>query len=188
MAQQATSDQQLWAAIQNSEREALNQLFRRYYDVLVRYASVILRDTPEIEEAVSDVFLNMWQKAPHLEVPLNVKAYLYASVRHEALRRAHQLRSPLAASLDAVRHQPVADEPLGLEYKELEATIAGAIEKLPVRCREVFVLSRFHQMKHKDISKLCDVSEKTIESHISRALADIRSAIAKYFSEPTFRV
>lgn len=187
MAQQTPSDQQLWIAIKHSHRAALDQLFRRHYDVLVRYATVILGNGPDVEEAVSDVFLNVWQKAAHLEVPLNVKAYLYAAVRHEGLRRAHRLRLTKAEPLEVVRHRAAAEDHATIEYRELEAIIGHAIENLPTRCREVFVLSRFHQMKHKDISKLCEVSERTVENHIGRALVEIRSAMSKYFSEPTIR-
>jgi len=128
---------------------------------------------------VHDVFVSVWEKFDTLAPDLNYKSYLYTAVRNRCLNviRDHKKFVPI----DAVDDQP-ASEGSSIETKELETEIALAIQSLPDKCRQVFEKSRLEGLKYAQIAKEMNISVKTVEAQMSKALRVLRQHLAEFLS------
>lgn len=157
-------------------------LFRTYYEPLCNYAYSFLRDKEDAEEVVQSTFLLVWEKHQALEIHTSVKSYLYAMVRnaclnvlkHEKIRQRHAAEEIAMAerSYDSIEHTVAGNE---LEYR-----IREAVEQLPEQCRMVFKLSRFEELKYAEIAEQLNISVKTVENHMGKALRIMRERLKDY--------
>lgn len=166
---------------------AFKQLFDRYYQKLFHLALYFLRTRELAEEAVSDVFYIIWKKRATLPAIEQIEYYLYTAVKNQALHyiRRTLLPEPVPLELYQIQWLPDSNNPelafLDQEYCEL---IQEAILSLPVKCREVFRLVLSDKLKHKEIARLLDISEKTVEAHVSTAYKKIALYVNKKYSHP----
>lgn len=171
--EQAT-DIVLFQRIRHDDRLALNTLFETYYQQLCRFACSCSLTPEQAEEVVSDVFFVLWKNRERLDIHSNVRGYLYRCVRNAALEVFRQTRPEVALT---AQHdiQDVTMPDSDLEYRELDAQIEKAIDSLPERCRQVFVMNRFDSFTYKEIAFALGLSEKTVEHHMVKALDIMRS-------------
>ena len=161
---------------------AFEMLFRTYYQPLCRYAYSFLQDKEGAEEIVQSTFLMVWEKRDTLAIRTSVKPYLYAMVRnaclnvlkHEKIKQKHAGEELAVAdrSYDSVSQMVASNE---LEYK-----IKAALERLPEQCRMVFKLSRFEELKYAEIAEQLNISVKTVENHMGKALKIMREQLKDY--------
>ena len=165
--------------IQDDDRLALNTLFAEYYQKLCGFAYTFLRNQEEAEECVADVFVNIWKSRKSLFIEKSVKAYLYTCVRNAVLA-AIKKRNPLMDSIDALMVSPEYTNNTEQEilHAELQHEIEIAVESLPPRCKQVFLMSRIESLSYKTISEILGISEKTVENHLVKALAILRTSLA----------
>lgn len=157
-------------------------LFRTYYEPLCNYAYSFLRDKEDAEEVVQSTFLLVWEKRETLEIRTSLKSYLYAMVRnaclnvlkHQKIRQRHEEEETALAerSRDAIAHTVAGNE--------LEQRIQEAVEQLPEQCRMVFKLSRFEELKYSEIAEQLNISVKTVENHMGKALRIMRERLKEY--------
>jgi len=167
---------------------AFEALFRRYHIELRKRAQRVLGSRALAEDVVQDVFLAVWTARERLRITTSVGAYLHRSVRNAALRRAAST-SAAVLSLDEL-HEPgrsparplVATGPSPLEHAEhalLVDDLEHATAALPPRAREVFTLSRRDQLSNREIAQRLNLSTKTVEMHLTRALVALRSMLRR---------
>ncbi len=177
------SDIILFRQIQANDRLALNTLFAQHYEKLCRFANTYLRQPPEAEEIVADVFVYLWKNRHQLSIEKNLKSYLYISVRHAALA-ALKKQQPLYEDIDDILLETdfadVATPEQTLVHKELQQHIDLAIGALPHRCKQVFMMSRFDDLTYREIAEILNISENTVENHLVRALGHLRKALKQY--------
>lgn len=135
-----------------------------------------------MEELVQDVLINLWNKAPSLDLNGNVQAYLFATLRNKVLHalRSRMLAARRTAPLEAARQEipePDCDGAALLQAKELEQTLQTIIDDLSPQCREAFTLSRFEQLSYKSIAQRMNISVNTVEKHIGKALHILRERL-----------
>nr|WP_302180095.1 RNA polymerase sigma-70 factor [Chryseosolibacter indicus] len=171
-------------------RSAFNQLFLRYYSRLCSFASFIVRDEAASEEVVSEVLLNIWKNRKTIHIQSSVRAYLFTCVRNEALRAVKQKNMILIKPEDDAL-QTLSDDydpHESLEFQELENNVHFVIGSLPEKCKQFFMLSRFDGLKYSEIAQLYNVSEKTVENQIIKALKILRERILetpkRHFTSP----
>ena len=134
------------------ETAAFRELFDRYYAPLCRFAAYWLRDRTSAEEIVLDTFTHIWQHAAELHILTSVRAYLFRAVRNRALNRLRDER------------------PAGISIEGPE---------LPDRCREVFRKSREEGLSNAAIADQMQISVKTVEAQITKALRRIRETLLR---------
>ena len=177
------SDIILFRQIQANDRLALNTLFAQHYEKLCRFANTYLRQPPEAEEIVADVFVYLWKNRHQLSIEKNLKSYLYISVRHAALA-ALKKQQPWYEDIDDILLETdfadVATPEQTLVHKELQQHIDLAIGALPHRCKQVFMMSRFDDLTYREIAEILNISENTVENHLVRALGHLRKALKQY--------
>lgn len=161
---------------------AFEMLFRMHYQPLCRYAYSFLQDREEAEEAVQSTFLALWEKKETLSVRTSAKSYLYAMVRnaclnfikHGKIRQRYEGEEMVQAerSRDSVTQTVTSNE--------LAERISVALEELPEQCRLVFKLSRFEELKYAEIAGHLNISVKTVENHMGRALRLLRDKLKDF--------
>lgn len=168
-----------------SDRSAYEAVFREMYEPLVRYTTSITRSTATASDIVQDVFVRLWEKRDSLDPSQSLEAYLYRAVRNRAynLHRNRRTRSG--------KEEDIQDEPVGhlskppspddaVDARDLEDRLHDWIADLPDRQREALELSRFRGLSHEDVAGIMDISPRTVNNHIVRALRSLRERIRTY--------
>lgn len=160
---------------------AFEQLFKRYYAPLVVYASKYVSGTDVAREIVQDFFVRLYEKRHSLSIDVSVKSYLYRSVYNSCINYINQrnIQDKHLKSIDIERNE---EENLENEIfsVELQNKIAEVIEELPAKCRMVFKMNRIEGMKNEEIAIKLNLSKRTVETQISKALKILRKKLAEY--------
>ena len=161
--------------LQNGDPYAFEILYVNYYNDLCFFLSRICKDNAICKDLVQEVFLNIWKKRHVLKITTSLKSYLYKSVYNQYLQylRDQKKQKNLLETLkaEAVLEYYITDTSQDdIKIKKLKS----AIEKLPPRCKEAFILSKVEDRKYKEIAFLMGISTKTVEIHVSKALGLLR--------------
>lgn len=157
-------------------------IFRTFYKPLCSYAYSFLQDKDEAEEVVQSTFISAWEKREGIDIQVSLKSYLYRMVRnsclnvikHEKVKRQHAAHE--IAGGEPV-HESVAQTVLS---SELEGRIVEAMKALPEQCRLVFQLSRFEELRYAEIAEQLNISVKTVENQMGKALKIMREQLKDY--------
>ncbi|MHB2033381.1 MAG: RNA polymerase sigma-70 factor [Gemmatimonadaceae bacterium] len=176
-------DDDLILRIRAGDEQAFDALVRQYYNGLCIFAARITKSDAVAEELVQDVLLRIWQQHGEWAVSGNLGAYLYVGVRNAALnsaRREHLLhrwqeRATAGDEHIGVGRMPEADEEV--RTAELADAIERAIQELPPRCRQVFVLRRQHHLSCIEVARVMEISPKTVEIQMGIALKALRKKL-----------
>ena len=157
-------------------------LFNSYYHSLTAYAYKIVDDHQGAEDIVQDVFMALWIKKDIFDFEEPIQPYLYKAVHNRSLNYL-KTQSPLilVSDIATMLHQEIiqSNQEDSLLLKEISEEIRDFVESLPNQCKNVFKLSRLSNLKHKEIAVYLNISEKTVESHIRKALNDLRTHLKK---------
>lgn len=173
---------QLITTLRAGDIAAFEMLFRTYYKSLCNYAYTFIRDREEAEEVVQSAFTNVWEKRDSLSIHTGVKPYLYAMVRNACLNQIkhEKIKQQHAAIVIADGERSAESVSRTVEASELEHRILEAMSKLPEQCRLVFKLSRFEDLKYAEIAEQLNISVKTVENQMGKALRVMREQLKDY--------
>jgi len=163
------------------DAKAFECLFKRYYPRLTIFANRFLNDIAASEEIVSDIFVVLWEQRQDINFTGTVSSYLFKSVQNRCLNYLkHQKIENLYVSYlereQLLNETTFAAESVYLE-KEMALQINAALQNLPEKCREIFMMSRFEHLKYKDIASKLNLSPKTVERQIGIALDKLRLSL-----------
>lgn len=162
----------------------INQLFRLYSKPLFYYACKFVDEDPA-KDIVQDVFLKLWDDRS-IQVNESLNGLLFTMVRNKCLQliEKEKVRAGYAnRALLALREQEIQyyeGESHSIIQKELMQQLEEAINRLPDKCREVFILSRYHDKKNREIAEELGISVKAVEKQITKALHSIRKDLKDY--------
>jgi RNA polymerase sigma-70 factor, ECF subfamily len=164
------------------EKTVFEQLFKEHYKPLCSYANTILKDIDLAEEMVQNMFVKLWEKRQMLNITVSVKSYLFRSVHNVCLNNIkHEKIKQVYKEYNAEQYRNNFESATQKIYgKELEAGIYKAIEKLPQQCKLIFKMSRFEELKYKEIAETLEISVKTVENQMSKALKIMREELVDF--------
>ena len=184
----SASLEELCRRLKASDAKAFEQLFRLMREGLVRYVRSIIANDTIAHDLVQDVFVYLWGLREGLDPSRSLKAYLYSMARNRAFRFMRDERTH--AEKHAILKQQMAAQTLeadtpdaGFEADVLTQRLHVWIGELPGRQREALLLSRFHALSHREVAAVMDVSPRTVNNHIMRALEQLQERIQAF--EPT---
>jgi RNA polymerase sigma-70 factor (family 1) len=170
------------------DAEAFKQLFDTYFDRLYRYAYRYLQSAEESQDLVHDVFLQIWRQRRRIGLEQDLRSYLYATARNQALNRLkhrkveHRFLERRAAAMAAGEGTgPTPTPEQAMEDVERAAALQRAIDTLPRRQREVLQLRWQNQLSYVEVAALLHISPKTVAVHLARAFDHLRQALPRFF-------
>lgn len=169
-------------ALKEGDETAFEMIFKSYYEPLCNYAFTFILDRDEAEEIVQATFLNVWEKRGTITIETSLKAYLYRAVRnsclntikHAIIKRKHAAETMFVSDKS---HEAVSQSVIS---SELDQKIGDALLVLPEQCRLVFKMSRFEELKYAEIAEQLNISIKTVENQIGKALKIMREELKEY--------
>lgn len=176
-----SQDRSLMERIHAGDAAALDEALHRYWRPLVSYASRYLSDRDAAEDIVQEAMLRLWEHRRKWSPSDRLRGMLYRMVRNLAINelKKREVRRAWAES-PAHHHSPpqATLTPLDLTVRsELRRTIERAIDELPARRREVFILSRYHGHSYREIAELMGISSQTVANQMSAALDYLRQRL-----------
>lgn len=168
----------------------INQLFRQYSKPLFYYACKFVDEEPA-KDIIQDIFLKLWNNRT-IEVTESISGLLFTMVRNKCLQQLEKEKVRAGYLSNAklkLREEELlyyTEEHISIIQVELQNKLDDAIKKLPEKCREVFLLSRFQDKKNKEIAEELGISIKSVEKHITKALHLIRTELKDYL--PLFMI
>ncbi|WP_207535232.1 RNA polymerase sigma-70 factor [Desertivirga arenae] len=164
-----------------SDEKAFEALFKTYYARLIFFANRFVNDEDVSREMVSEVFTRLWEERNSLSIKTSVNAYLYRTVQNRCLNYLKHKKIESEYVNYLARHNMLSEIPAlhrnPAQERELKEQIHKAIEELPEKCRDIFKLSRFKNMKNKEIAESLQISQKTVERHMTIALDRLRQGL-----------
>lgn len=165
-----------------TDETAFEHLFKRFFRELHVYSYSILRDWDLAEEVVQTLFLKVWENGSWKRVETSVKAFLYRAVYHESLNvlRQHQVRQRYQHRTMYVMRNEAEHPVTPVELNELEERIRQSLNRLPEKCRTIFQLSRFGELKYHEIASQLGISVKTVETQMGKAIRVLKHDLKDY--------
>ncbi len=167
----------------NGDSDSFKDLFFEFAKPLIYFSNRIVNDYDEAENIVQEVFVSIWQNREKLDPSQKIKTYLYVAVKNRSLKfiRHENVKQDSFEDIQEIyqTHSNPESETL---YEELKLAIDNAIKSLPEKCKLIFEMNRFDKLSYKEIAKVLDISVKTVETQMGRALKSLRSQLAKFIS------
>lgn len=177
------TDNDLVDLLKSGNKDAFNEIYKRYWPLLYRHARSMLRDDEDATDVVQEIFTVLWAKSAELNQMNSLKAYLYTSVRNKIIDSLNRdkVKSNYLLSLQhfAENGHCYTDE-MVLE-KELIRIIDEEIAQLPAKMRRVFEMSRKSHLSYKQIAEEAEISEETVKTQIHKALKILRGKFKHLF-------
>lgn len=169
--------------LQSDDQTILKSLFQEYYLPVCKSIYRFVKDKSTTEDIAQDVFIKFWEKRKKLNITSLVAAYLHRMGINEAisyLRRHKHFKSEEVIEYSVPNN--IGSGESKLLQSELQDNVNKAIDSLPPKCRAIFQLSRYEELTYKEIAIKLDISVKTVENQMGRALRILRIKLRGYLS------
>ena len=174
-------ENQIIKGIKAGYESSFNQLFNEYYIILSVFASKYVKDLDVAKEIVQDFFVHLFEIHDSLIINTSLKAYLFHSVKNKCLNHIKhiQLHEKHLQNLKIISEISTDTENI-IRESELEYQIFQIVRKLPDQCQKIFRLSRVEGIKNREIAANLNISIRTVETQISKALKILRNNLKDY--------
>ncbi len=174
-------------ALLRGEERAFAYLFETYYEGLFSYAARLLQHTESAHDIVSDIFVKLFENHKKLKIHTSLKPYLYKAAYNSCINEIkHRKTVDKYANthlsdfyFNEILQTPEAE--LALWKEDMNTAIQSVIDKLPERCREIFLLSKQDQLSNKEIALKLNISVKTVEGQITKSLSRLKKELERLF-------
>lgn len=138
----------------------------------------MVKDKAIAEDIVQHVWIKVWEKRQSINPELSFKPYLYTAVRNQALKYIRDTKNKFAPleSIDSLADGTFLQDDQ-MHDKETLKLVNEAIEHLPDKCREIFMLNRFEELSYKEITEVLNISINTVKTQMTRALSSLRKTL-----------
>lgn len=185
MIQEMYTDEQLMIRTSNGDQKALELLFKKYYAQLVRFAKEILQNKDQAEDMVQEVFVKIWDKRERINIHTQIKSYLFVAVKNHCFNqlKVNERKYWMDETMEDDIRISTPDASAVIDAKQLDQKIKAAIEALPPKCGLIFKMSRFEEKSYKEIAEALELSVKTVENQMGKALSLLRSSLSDYLGK-----
>jgi RNA polymerase sigma-70 factor (ECF subfamily) len=175
------NNEQLIPLLLSGDERTFESVYKHFLKPLHSYAISILKDEEVAKGTVQNIFLKLWERKSTLSFNGSLKAYLYSAVYHECLNYIRHEKVKLNHQDHLVYNMKTTEEhDSGIELTDLKGKLQQILNNLPEKCRTVFQLSRFEELKYREIAEQMGISVKTVEAHMGKALKILRQELVHY--------
>lgn len=176
------SDELLVKLLRVGEQDAFEEIYRRYWQKLLRSAQFKLRSKETIEEILQDLFISLWEKREKVLIE-NLEAYLNTSLRYLIINQIKkQILQEKFVEYSLKKNELIDDVDESVAFNELSIAIEKAIVQLPEKTQQIFRLNRLEYKSVKEIAVLLETPERTVEYHITQALKALRIHLREFIT------
>lgn len=181
------SDMELARYLKAGDARSFELIFRRFHPRMCAYAQKFLHNSADSQEAVQDVFLTLWKHRERVDEQQSLQGYLFTSLKNKCLNvlETKKTRDRHSQILWLLYVQQSVDNNTSfhtLVSQDLERDLNSALKTLPRECRKIFELSRFEGLQYQEIATRLNISIKTVETQMSRALAKLRFRLQEHLT------
>lgn len=166
----------------NDTISSFTEIYNLYYERLFRFAYTLVRNENDCEDVLSDTFVLIWENWQTVRKMENLQSYLFTAVKNNCLKLLN--KQQLFDDVVDVQFINLAMDDLTPEMNFITAEMYKILEKsinqLPERCKLIFLMSREQKLKYKEIAKILNISEKTIQAQLIIATKRITDIIKQY--------
>jgi len=181
----ATKDADLisWNKIRAGDANEFSLLFKRYYAALYRFAGRFVKDEGTAENIVQNVFVNLWIEREKRDIQTSLKAYLYQMVQNQSLNLLKREQKIFSfEENDAGHHEMTPSPEEHAAEKELQLAFQHALDKLPLRCRQIYLMKRYENMTYAEIAQILNISVNTVKTQMKRALKSLLKKLSPFLN------
>lgn len=177
------ADQSVWSALRDGNRKALDYIFEKYVKLLYSYGGKITKDQGIVEDAIQDLFVELWQKHAMLSPTDNIKFYLLKSLRRRITRRLatdqrklgdHSLQEDYSREVEFSMESAIIEQQTSLAQQE---QLTRGISKLSDRQREAIYLKFYEKMSYEQLAEVLDISLTSTYKLIGKAVDALRKSV-----------
>jgi RNA polymerase sigma-70 factor (family 1) len=178
------SDQELIDRIKVDDDDAFTQIYTRYWKALLSIAANKIKDLEEAEEIVQDIFVQLWKRRHELEITGELNNYLAVSVKYRVIkvlakRQSQQKYLDYQSTRGLLLDNSTQE---WLDFEELKVRLGELVARLPEKCRLVYQMSKESYCSQKQIAEVLNISEKTVEAHLSKATKSLRAGLTQFLT------
>jgi RNA polymerase sigma-70 factor (ECF subfamily) len=155
--------------LKNGDNNAYTLLMNDYYKNLCGYANLFTKDPSKSEDIVQNVFVKIWIYRKKIDPNIPIKKYLYKSVYNEFIDQYRKNKPVISLEEKYLKVIDTIIDDNSLDIEKLMMNVNREIDKLPEKCKRVFILNKKEGLTHDEIAEYLQISTKTVESHITRA-------------------
>ena len=164
------------------EHAGFRILYSRYWEALYKKAYFRFGNSADAEDAVQEVFISFWRNKETIQVDETLAPYLFTALRYYIIKHVYRkakkgIQVPLSA--EKLEQAELTTEEI-LQYKELQSAIAGEVNELPERMKEIYRLSRVENLQIAEIAVRLSISEQTVKNTLTNALKRLRAKLSHY--------
>jgi len=181
------SDFELWTKTGNGDSTAFEIIFKKYYQNLYQFAGRFILDAQTAENVVQEMFVTLWTEREKLQIKSSLKSYLFTAVRNRSINQIRQQKIRDTRKNNNAIEQDESKNPEN-EYidHEFQTAVHAAIRKLPNKCRQIYLMKRYDNLKYDEIAEILDISVNTVKTQLKRALALLQKHLAHLLNSPLF--
>lgn len=174
------SDELLMKLLLVGDGGAFEEIYRRYFNKLLRTAQFKIQSKEIAEELLQDLFISLWEKRDKIVIE-NLEAYLSTSLKYLIINHIRrQILQDRFIEYAANKNEPAETVDESIAFNELSIAIEKSIEKLPEKTRQIFTLNRLEYKSVKEISEQLSIPERTVEYHITQGLRTLRVNLKEF--------
>ena len=170
-------ENELLVGLANGEEEAYQELFKRFYEPLCYFANRYLQDLDQSQDLVQELMSYLYENRDRIVVSTSLKAFLYRSVTNRSLNQIKKDKRQDENHREIAYHAESTNFHDLMEISELQARINQLISELPPQCERIFRMSRMEHLSNQEIADELNISKRTVETQISKALKVLRNSL-----------
>lgn len=172
-------DEQLFGLLKEDSEQAFTVLYNRYWEKLLEVAFYKLQSQEDAEEAVQQVFTQIWAHRHQTSLKYTFRTYISAALKYTIYAKFAQRRKLNILSTEGLTTDHFIDDSTQqwLIFEEIRGKIESIVAQLPDKCRIVYRMSREEGLSLKEISEKLNINQKTVEGHLTKALKIIRGRL-----------
>ena len=165
--------------LKKGDYDAYSLLMNNYYKNLCGYANLFTKDPSKSEDIVQNVFVKLWVYRKKIDSNIPIKRYLHKSVYNEFIDQYRKNKSVISLEEKHLKAINTVIDNNSFDIEKLMTRVNNEIEKLPGKCKRVFILNKKEGLTHDEIAEYLQISIKTVEGHITRAFKILNQKLGK---------
>lgn len=172
-------DRKAWRQIKQNQEAGFEYLFNKYYDPLCVFAEIYLKSPDIASDAVSDVFIKLWNQRHRITINSSVRAFIFRSVKNACLNSIRDQKKGMQDYEDFADILVSADlsPQETIEFRELQQEVDAITQELPERRRLVLTLKLEAGLSNKEIADTLNISENTVKNQLGHAINRLREKL-----------